>query len=108
MTDGQAGRQTDKQTDGWTRDKNNFTGRCPTNVERPIMAYRKKRTNDPREEFITEEPEEEPMIEDSKKDTITDSHKEDPITDNPKKKSTTKKVNENTITEYPKELKDPE
>ena len=37
MTEGQTDRQMDRQTD-----KNDFTGRCPTNVERPIMIFLKQ------------------------------------------------------------------
>ena len=37
MTEGQTDRQMDRQTD-----KNDFTGRCPTNVERPIIIFLKQ------------------------------------------------------------------
>ena len=63
-------------------------------LDKKIAAYRKKKSDGPREESITEEPEEEPITEDSKRGAITEDHKEDPITEKPEEK---------TITEDPKD-----
>ena len=70
-----------------------------------IAAYRKKKTDDPREESITEDPKKALISQKPKENTITGDTKGDRITDNPKEKSITEDPKENT--EDPQELQDP-
>ena len=80
-----------------------FNKKVVARLDKKIAVYRKKKSDGPREESITEELEEEPITEDSKRGAITEDHKEDPITEKSKEGPITEKPEEKTITEDPKD-----
>ena len=81
-----------------------------------VPAYQKNRTDNPRQETITDDPFEDfdhwglkeySITEDHKKDTITEKSKKDPITEKPKE-NITEDAKEDFVIEDPQGFQDPQ